>query len=165
MGRTPGSDRESVGENMTAPLAASRKEWDRLRKYLANDPELNDVLTRYVERLFARAEAAERERDGVTADLIRQVESQRRENGRLEALLDNAGVANDGGGTIGALTEYERIAAVLRERDALRARVAALEAGLREVDALLVKHWSGQQDFTEHSAHTYTGQAALLIRA
>lgn len=122
-----------------------------------------------VEFLLSEVAQLEAERDAIVADLVRQVEAQRRESVRLERLLDSTGIPADGGGTIGALTDYERVQGLAARVRILEAeRDATREAGNRIQAALSVIFATADDDLdptAEERAYDELKAARIQLRS
>ena len=105
-------DRRARVSDQNETLAALRQQWENLRN---NAAVFRDAIP-FVENLFARAEAAERERDELRHKLT---------------------VAEIGLGFPIVSMHIKRHETLASENAALQARVAALEVGLKEAEDLL----------------------------
>jgi hypothetical protein len=108
----------------TAPLAALREEWEREHW---KEPHIRQ----FIERLFARAEAAEREAEQLLVQLA---------GCSTAAMGATAPEHRAEKGAYGWSPAYQDTLELRLKYDALHARVAALEAALRPFAAMIGAH-------------------------
>jgi len=112
---------------MTTSLAALREEWEKTRL-----EQISYGAASIVERLFARAEAAERERDEARRMLLPLVPERKYDDPLHDKIMGC--LCPSCQSDRGWISQHN----IQREQKALQARVAALEAGLSEFrDAMM----------------------------